>query len=182
MIKAAFLLMATVFFLSCQQKPTKSIQETTNIFKPDTTVVDTRSSFLYTSFHITGSVNLSVADFLILKNPKTKTRILDPDLNQIIERLAKKGISPDRKIVLLSTEKDSIENKKWKWLLKNLEVDDVELSSVDDFNKAHKNARFAEPPRGDVWTLKISDELKNEFIIKKGKDCFVNWNEKLCAN
>lgn len=165
----------------CQQKPTKSIEETSNsIFKVQTVLVDTRTAFLFQSFHIPGSVNLVTSDFIILKDPRTKKYILDPDLNQTIERLARKGVSPDRHIVLLSTEKNSVENKKWNWLLRNLNFEDIEMSSVDEFNLKHKNARYAEPSRADVWTIKLSEPLQNEFVIKKGVSCFVGWSDKTC--
>ena len=63
-----------LFLVACQQKPTKSIEETSNsIFNVKTVLVDTRDSFSYTSFHIPGSVNLVSTDFLVLKDPvKTK--------------------------------------------------------------------------------------------------------------
>jgi len=165
----------------CQQKPTKTIEETSNsIFKMPTVLVDTRSSFLFESFHIPGSVNLVSNDFLVFKSAKPKRYVLDPDLTQMIERLAKKGVAPERKIILLGDKKDSVENKKWNWLLKNLGFESIELTSVDEFNAKNKNARFSDPERADGWTLKQSEELQNEFILKKSQDCFVNYNSKKC--
>lgn len=170
------------FTFGCQQAPTKSIEETSNsIFKTQTVLVDTRDAFLFQSFHIPGSVNLLTTDFLILKNPKQKKYILDPDLNQTVERLAKKGLSPDQHVILLGTKKDSVENKKWNWLLKNLGFEYIELNSLDDYNNKNKNARYAEPKRAEVWPLKLSEDLQNEFILKKAADCFINFVEKKCS-
>lgn len=171
-----------LLFTSCQLAPTKTMEETSNsIFNVKTVLVDTRTSFLYQSFHIPGSVNLVTADFLILKNPGTKKYILDPDLNQTIERLAKKGVGLDRHIILLGSTKNSVENKKWNWLLRNLGLEYVEMNSVDDFNKKYKNARYADPDTAAIWPLKLSDELQSEFITKKAQDCFIIWIEAKCS-
>ena len=76
-----------LMLMSCQQKPTKVMEESVDVFEPRTVLIDTRDSLQFQSYHIQGSVNLNSFDFLILKNAKTQKRILDPDLNQIIERL-----------------------------------------------------------------------------------------------
>ena len=178
-----YYLALALFFLAltnCQQKPTKSMEEVSNAFRTETVLVDTRSAFLYASSHIKGSINLETTDFLILTNPRTKKRILDPDLNQTIERLAKKGIHPSKKVLLLSDTKNSDENKKWTWFLNLLEVEDIESMSIDDFRKEFKNARYADPNRETSWILKLSPDLQNEFILKKGPDCFVVWSQKKC--
>ena len=177
-----FNLILAVGFTACLQKPTTSVEETVNIFKPNTVLADTRSAFLYTSWHVPGSVNLLSSDFLILKNAKEKVRIFDPDLDQTIERLAKKGIHPQRKVLLISETKNSDENKKWNWLLKNLGVDNVEFISVQDFKKKHPNARYSPSPSAEVWDPKLSTELQQVFIFKKAASCFVNWSEKICEN
>ena len=171
-----------LFFTSCQQKPTKSLEETVNAYGIETVLADTRSSFLFTSSHVPGSINLVSEDFLILKNPKTKKRILDPDLEQSIDRLAHKGVNPDRKIILLADSKDAAENKKWAWFLKLLGVENVEAISVGEFNKRHPNSRYANPSRAESWNLKISPELQQEFILNKATDCFVFWSEKKCKS
>ena len=180
MMKFAVLLLVMLTAVGCQQQPTKSIEEVSNVFRTETVLVDTRTAFLFASSHIKGSVNLESADFLLLKNPRTKKRIFDPDLNQTIERLAKRGIHPSKKVLLLSDTKNSDENKKWTWLLGLLEIEDIESMSLDDFRKEFKNARYADPDRATVWTLKLSPELQNEFIINKAPNCFVVWSSKKC--
>lgn len=172
-----FLVLSVV---GCQQKPTKSIEEVSNVFRTETVLVDTRSAFLFASSHIKGSVNLETADFLLLKDPRLKKRIFDPDLIQTIERLAKKGIHPSKKVLLLSDTKNSDENKKWTWLLRLLEIEDIESMALDDFRKQFKNARYADPDRATPWTLKLSSELQNEFIISRAPNCFVVWSLKKC--
>lgn len=180
MTKFSVLILVFLSVTGCQQKPTKSIDETANVFRTETVLVDTRSTFLFTSSHIKGSVNLETADFLLLKDPRAKKRIFDPDLNQTIERLAKKGIHPTKKVLLLSDTKNSDENKKWTWLLAYLEIEDIESMSLDEFRKQFKNARYADPDRALPWTLKLSSELQDEFILKKAPNCFVVWSPKKC--
>ncbi|OFZ31154.1 MAG: hypothetical protein A2622_00710 [Bdellovibrionales bacterium RIFCSPHIGHO2_01_FULL_40_29] len=173
---------AIVVLSGCKQEPTKSMEEDANIFKPETVLVDTRTAFMYTSSHVKGSVNLDSYDYLILKNPKTQRRILDPDIQQIIERLARRGLHPSKKVLLIGEQKNSIENKKWSWLLKLLEIERIERISLTEFRNENKNARYAEPDRAEPWILKMSPELQGEFIIKKSDDCFVKWSDKKCVN
>lgn len=169
-----------ILFVGCQSKPTKVIEETVNVFAKDTVMIDTRNAFDYASFHIEGSVNLSTNDYLILKDPRKKTYAMDPDLVQTIERLAKRGIIPEKKIYLIGKQADSLENKKWQWLLKNLEVEDVVLVEFSEFRRDSKNVRYAQPKPERPWYLKTSEEFQKEFIVKKSKDCFVKWSEKQC--
>ncbi len=177
------LIALSVYFLllsNCQQAPTKVINEEANHFGSDSVLVDTRSAFMYTSSHIQGSVNLVTDDFLILKNPKTKKRIMDPDLEQTIERLSKKGLHPNKKIILLSETKNTNENKKWSWLLKYFGFDSLQVLSISEFKKAHPNQRFAEPDRASPWPLQLSSEMQQELILNRGDDCFVSWSDKKC--
>ena len=164
----------------CQIAPTKTFNEDANPFGTDAVLVDTRESFFYVSSHIPGSINLVTTDFLILKDPKNKRRIMDPDLEQTIERLSKKGIHPAKKVTLIADAKNSIENKKWAWLLKQLGIDSIQMLSINEFKKAHPNQRFAEPSRADVWKLQQSPEMQQEFILNKGNDCFVSFSDKKC--
>lgn len=169
-----------LMLMSCQQKPTKVMEESVDVFEPRTVLIDTRDSLQFQSYHIQGSVNLNSFDFLILKNAKTQKRILDPDLNQIIERLARRGVAPDRRVILLSENANDLENKKWRWLLKNLEVDNVQMMSLSDFKKKNTRNSFAEPERQMPWLLQTSEVLQQELILKKAPVCFVNWSDKKC--
>lgn len=181
-IKNLVVFLHLAVLLGCQQAPTTALTEVADPFVTDSVLVDTRDSFLYVSSHIQGSVNLVTGDYLILKNPKIKKRIMDPDLEQTIERLSKKGISPNKRIVLLSEKKESTENKKWAWLLKQLGVDHIEMMSMAEFKRNHPNKRYAEPRRTDIWKLQQSADIQQEFILNKGDDCFVSWSDKRCSN
>lgn len=182
-----FSIVTSVIFLlmlaSCQQKPTKIIEESADPFEKNRVLLDTRSALDFASFHIEGSQNLLVEDFLILTNPmaakRAQKRILDPDLAQIIERLAHKGVAPEKVIFLIGATKNSVNNKKWKWLLNSLEIEDVRFSTVEEISKI-KNGRFSEAEKMSPWPLKMSEVLQKELIYKKSADCFVGWNEKKC--
>lgn len=178
-----FLIQMVFLFSSCAPKPTKVIEQSVNIFEKNIVLLDTRSALSYTSFHIEGSRNLLIEDFLILKNPlaqkATKKRILDPDINQTIERLAHKGVSPELKIFLIGDAKNSVNNRKWRWLLSYLEVNDIHLYSLDEVKKM-KSGRFTEADKQSPWILKSSVEYQNEFIFKNAPICFVEWSESKC--
>ncbi len=170
-------------FVGCQPKPTKVIEQSVNVFEKNIVLLDTRNALSYISFHIEGSRNLLIEDFLILKNPLAKAankkRNLDPDIQQTIERLSHKGVSPDLKIFLIGDVKNSVNNKKWRWLLSYLEINDIHLYSLDEVKKM-KSGRFTEAEKQSPWILKSSVEYQSEFIFKKAPMCFVEWSESKC--
>lgn len=167
---------------ACQQKPTRTIEESTQVYDRKAVLIDTRNPFLYDSFHIEGSENLWSEDFLILTNPKKKTRMLDPDLNQTVQRLASKGIHPNKTVILLNDKPDAIENKKWKWLLSYLEIKSIQTRSLDDFKKSTKgqNNRFAKPEPQQPWKLLTSEDFQKDLVLKKAPKCFVKWEAQNC--
>lgn len=167
---------------ACQQKPTKALEESANVFVRKAVLIDTRNPFLYESFHIEGSQNLWWEDFLVITNPKKKTRMLDPDLLQTVERLASKGIHPDKTIILLNDKADAVENKKWKWLLSYLEIKNIEMKSVNDLKKSARgqNNRFAKAEPQTPWTLLTSEDFQKDLVSKKAQKCFVTFNPKIC--
>ena len=107
MQKIIYLIIFLLVF-SCQQKPTKVIEESAQVFKKNTVLIDTRSPLLFESFHIEGSQNLWWEDFVLLTNAKSKKRTFDPDLQQTIRRLALKGIHPEMTVYLINDQSSSI--------------------------------------------------------------------------
>lgn len=161
---------------ACQMAPTK-IKNEVGGAQPDTVFADTRPSLDYVGFRIPGSVHLNSDDFIILVNPEKRTRKLDPDINQTIERLAKKGINPNKKIVLIADNKNQVSAKKWKWLLNNLTVADVSIVIFDDYVKQNAPLRpAAEPERVVPWT----SEAKPNWYLKSD-NCFIVFDEKSCS-
>lgn len=183
MIKIIFFILLSLVILSCQQKPTRISEESAQVFDSRVVLIDTRSALNYESFHIEGSENLLVDDFLILKNPKSKTRIFDPDLLQTVERLAKKGIHPSKFVLLIGDKEDSIDNKKWKWLLSYLEISQIKTTSIDDVRKM-KNPKWKKADSQKPWKLLTSEDFQNDLIKNKIPRCFskkiTQWDSKKC--
>lgn len=167
---------------ACQQKPTKITDESAQVFVKKAVLIDTRNPFLFESFHIEGSQNLWWEDYLVLTNPKKKTRVLDPDIQQTVERLASKGIAPDKTIVLLNDKADAIENKKWKWLLSYLEINSIELRSVNELKKSLRgqNNRFAQAEPQKPWKLLTSEDFQKDLVTRKAQQCFLKFTPKVC--
>lgn len=178
-----YLILACGFLVfGCTQKPTKTISESVQIFEKKAVLIDTRNPLQFESFHIEGAQNLWWEDFIILANPKSKKRIMDPDLVQTIQRLAKKGIHPQKTIILINDQADAIENKKWAWFLSYLEIKDIKLRSLNDLKKSMtgQNNRFAKPEAQKPWVLLTSEDFQKDLVQKKSVDCFIGWNEKRC--
>lgn len=176
--------MRNIFFLgflvlalfSCQLTPTKIKQEVGGVPNPNVVYADTRSALAYSTYHPSGVVSLNADDFIILKNAATQSRVLDPDLDQLVERLARRGISPLKKVKLISTKKDSEENKKWRWLLAKLDVTDVEFLTLDEYIQQNRPLRpQPQPERANTWPIANQD-----VILKKSQTCFVNWSDSDC--
>lgn len=168
-------LLTLLFFAGCTQAPTKALNEVGGE-APETILADTRSSLDYNTFHIKGSISLNTEDFLVLTNPKTKARALDPDIKQTVERLAKKGISPFKTVILISETNDSLENQKWNWLLRQLGVNDVKMMSLAQFRVINSHLRpLPEPPRRPPWEIKDP-----KTIFENAPACFVDWSTNTC--
>ncbi len=167
---------AAFIFSACQMAPTKIKQEVGGTANPNVVFADTRSALAFSTYHPSGTVSLNTDDFIILKNAATQDRALDPDLDQLVERLAKRGISPLKKVKLISNKKDSEENKKWRWLLAKLDVTNVEFLTLDEYIQQNRPLRpQPQPERANVWPVANAD-----VILKKAQTCFVNWTESDC--
>lgn len=174
--------LSLTFSLGCQLKPTQVSTESSQLLINNAVLIDTRSPLKFESSHIEGSQNLWWEDYLVIKTLKPKTYVFQPDLVAVIERLAKKGIHPQKTIYLLGEEALSIENKKWKWLLSYLDVRQVELQSYEQFRKSliGKPNRFSKPEAQKSWTLLSSEDYQKELLRKKIPQCFISWSEKKC--
>jgi hypothetical protein len=190
MIKFLVPFLLAGLFVGCQMAPTTALEESVDVFAARTVLVDTRSALDFNSFNIKGSTNLLVDDFVVLQNPlakpKNQKRYFDSNLKNMIERLARRGIHPSKKIILIGTKKDSIENKKWKWMLNNLEISEVSMYSLDQVRKI-KHGNFAEVEAEQPWEMKLSSDEQKEFILNKAQKCFIDaypknkkWNEEYC--
>lgn len=134
-------------------------------------LVDTRSSLEYTSYHVPGSVHVNSEDFLIVKDPKNKIRKIDSDIDQIIERLAGRGVGPNVNVQLICDDKDLTECFKWQWLLKNLGIAQVNSTRLSDYIQKNRPLRNRpQPARTFVWLA-----TNKEYILKNSDTCFVSY-------
>ncbi len=171
------------FLFSCQQKPTRAIEESVNVFDRPIILLDTRRSLDYSSYHISGAKDLWWQDFVTV-DPKTlnsrkRKYFFEKDMAPLIERLANRGVSPEKTVYLIGYKQGSTENMRWLWLLKLLEVQDVRIISMDEARKKFTGRR-ADPAAEKPWTLKTSIEFQYEFIINKAPDCFMAFDEAKC--
>lgn len=175
MIKIVCTIFLLLVFCACQTAPTKIKNEIGGPSELDIIYADTRSELDFVGFRIPGSVHLDTEDFLILVDARSKRRILDPDIGQIIERLAKKGISPNKNIILVEATGNSESAKKWKWLLSKLNILKIEIQQFDEIIKNNKPLRpKAEPNRESAWG--VSDKS----WYKISEKCFVEHQANLC--
>lgn len=172
-IFSVFLISALL--LSCKSAPTIMTNEVAAEGPQNEIVLDVRSSLNKAGFAVPGSASFESSDFLILKPGAASKRILDPDQTQIIERLARKGLHPLKKVTIVY--QDLTEAKKWKWLLSEASFTDIKLISFDEYFR--KNAPLrpkAAPERVEVWLHQFSPEFP-----KKSESCFVTWSEEKCS-
>ena len=169
--------------LNCQQKPTRALEESVNVFNRPVLLLDTRRSLDYVSYHVSGANNVWWHDFVTIDSKSSNSRkrryIFDKDLAPLIERLANRGVSPEKTVYLIGYKQDSTENKRWAWLLKLLDIGEVKMISQDEARKKFSGRR-ADPAAEPPWTLKTSIEFQYEFIINKAQDCFLNYIDGKC--
>lgn len=183
MVRLASFLVLFGFLFSCQQKPTRTIEESVNVFDRPIVLLDTRRSLDYSSYHISGAKDLWWQDFVIVdaktSNSRKRKYFFEKDMTALIERLANRGLSPEKTVYLIGYKQDSTENKRWSWLLKLLDIQDVRLISMDAARKKFTGRR-AEPGVEKPWALKTSFEFQDEFIIKKASECFIAFDDDKC--
>lgn len=176
-------LLCLILLASCQQKPTRALEESVNVFDRPIVLLDTRRSLDYSSFHVSGAKDLWWQDFVTLDqktvNARKRKYFFEKDMAPLIERLANRGVNPQKTVYLIGYKQDSTENKRWSWLLKLLEVQDVKMISQDEARKKFPGRR-ADPPIEKPWTLKTSQEFQYEFIHNKAQDCFMSFDDLKC--
>lgn len=175
-------LLAFLFLCSCQQRPTKAITETVNPLKQDFVLLDTRAALDFESFSVSGSTHIWWEDFLVRSEgvqKKSGSRYKLDDLEKIIERLASRGVSPIKEIILIGTTADSVENLKWNWLLKSLEIRDIKRISLNQA-KTQFAGRRGRPDSEVSWKLTQSEDFQKEFILNFSQKCFIQFSVSDC--
>lgn len=163
---------------ACQLVPTK-IYETTDIsgssflereaqlplvVDENTVVLDARSVFDYSMAHVPQSHHLSWQDFT--ERGSAEPGQLKINLEKDIRRLARKGIAPDTRIVVVGKgKKGQGEEGRLAWTLLYLGIKNVQTASIDYFKKQ--------------LTTTESPQLKNQknWLQPKKKSLLVTENE-----
>jgi thiosulfate/3-mercaptopyruvate sulfurtransferase len=146
-MKLIILLIPILFFLGCQQKPTKvTVQEPVmtetsfaeSLMKDKPVILDVRPAFEFNLAHVPGAINVRWEDFS-QNNPKSRG-LLEPDLFSLARRLSLIGLDPDTKVVVLGKGPQGTgEEGRIAWTLKVLGVKEV-------YTLLHTSFRALNPP------------------------------------
>lgn len=156
--------------VACQTQPTKIVENTEAnlvsredlskplVFTKETIVLDTRSSYEYSSYHFPGSRSVRWGDFT-LQNEEIKGR-LDPDSFAIARRLALLGVSPESKVIVVGNGiKGEGEEGRVAWMLKYLGIRDVSFAAFNYFKGPVSNVESPPPKNAPVWKPQTVDSL-----------------------
>jgi thiosulfate/3-mercaptopyruvate sulfurtransferase len=157
-----FIFLAFLVFSGCTLKPTK-VYESQRVIsegidslkKPlkideSVVVVDVRSLFEYSLAHLPNSISIQWDDF---SRPGALNKgLLSLDLNKEARRLAAKGISPEKKIIIVGKGlKGNGEEGRLAWTFMYLGILDVQFASLDHFANI-KHVTQETPPLKSVKT------------------------------
>ncbi len=160
---------------ACATKPTVAIDsidrrqrgdqvEANAIPKIDekTIVLDARPAFLYSMAHIPRSISLRWEDFT--EPVPDQSGVLQRDLFAITRRLARLGISPESKVVVVGAGlQGAAEEWRVAWMLRYLGVQDVRAIPLEEFNLPLTTQTQASPPAGNIevplWKPVTMDSL-----------------------
>ncbi len=152
----------------CQAPPTKSydsqpiqprvVSTTIPVITEQTVVIDARSPFEFSLWHLNGSINLQWQDF----NQKTKPflGLLELDTFSLARRFATYGIGPNTPVVVVGKgPHGNGEEGRLAWTLKVLGVSNVRFSSIELFSQP-KTKEEAPPRKSEtLWKPVVDDTL-----------------------
>jgi thiosulfate/3-mercaptopyruvate sulfurtransferase len=154
--------MVTLLVASCATKPTvvyenparkmemaEKINDPVRV-TPETVVIDARSAFDYSMAHIPHAINLKWSDFT--EPEPTQRGILQKDVFEIARRLARFGVSPDSRVVVVGRGlKGNGEEGRIAWMLAFLGVKNVQFADIDAFRTQLTNAVTSPPTGVPMW-------------------------------
>ncbi|MCB0420982.1 MAG: hypothetical protein KDD61_08300 [Bdellovibrionales bacterium] len=170
MFKIKWIFVASIFLFGCSTPPTKVYQNNMDVLTgtlekgakdplvidENTLVIDTRSEFEYGIAHIPKSVRISPSE---LYDSRSKLRgQLRPDLFRWARRLARLGIGPDGKVIVVG-DVQSFSAGQVAWGLYYLGVDDVQFASIGYFNQAMSNLKSKPYDPEKLWKPKLRRSL-----------------------
>ena len=190
-MKYVYLLVICFLFESCKSLPLAGSVPVTEVksdfqnFKDDQVVyVDTRSALEYESFHIPGTVHLWWEDFLYSGSIKSNQKFFEPELKNLVRRLALKGVQPDKQLILIHNKNDSSELLRWVWLFKKIKIENVQIKTLEHLkqNSKGQNRRFQEPLAQETWNdLKGWNQAEyQDKVLKLATKCFVSFQADSC--
>jgi 3-mercaptopyruvate sulfurtransferase SseA len=162
-----FFVFILLFALSaCQSKPVKSSVNEPRAFTdgnqpvqitPQTIVVDARPAFEYSTAHVPHSVPVSWSDYV--EAEPAQRGILQRDLFSAARRLARAGLGPDSKVVVLGRGLGGGgEEGRVAWMLSYLGIRDVQFAAIDSLKPRLTNEPEAQPPPGAPIWKPVPDE------------------------
>lgn len=125
---------------------------------PETTVLDARPAFEYSTGHIPSSISIQWSDFT---EPQPAQRgILQGDTFAIARRLARLGITPDTKVVVVGRGLQGHgEEGRVAWMLAYLGVRNVRFADLEAF-KGNLTTLPSEPPKNaPIWKPEVDESL-----------------------
>ncbi len=178
------ILISMIFWLGCQQTPTKVFQSVPTQVKgsetksggeiqvKDTTVlIDARPAFDYSVAHLNGAINLKPDDFTQRESPLLG--YLEKDTFSIARYLARKGISPETPVVVVGRGlQGNGEEGRVAWTLKYLGVKDVKFASIDYFSMPLTTAEAPPKAAVPIWKPEIDETLlvdRTHFVTEMMK-------------
>lgn len=192
MIYKKLLFILLIFLSSCQLAPTKVVEtvdqplaKNESIYiNSNTIVIDTRTFYEYSTFHLPQSVSVQWTDFV---NPQNlPLGILKKDLEDDARRLARKGVGPNKLIVVV--DKGTSGNGEggrvvWTLLVMGLPIQKIRLASIDYFKNRWTTRQIGVLPSEAYWPIqtqshwfssKEENRIVKKFLNEKGEKSEVN--------
>jgi len=178
MMKFLPLIFISIFWLGCQQTPTKVYQSVPTQTKEgaqapqdikvtdQTVIIDARPAFEYSVAHLNGAMNLRPEDFTQRESPLLG--LLEKDLFGLARYLARKGISPQTPVVVVGRGIQGFgEEGRVAWTLKYLGVENVRFASIDYFSMPLTTAEAPPKAAAVIWKPEVDESLqvgRKEFV------------------
>ncbi len=162
---------------ACQTKPTKSSVSEPRAFAannqpvqitPQTLVVDARPAFDYSTAHVPRSIQVTWSDYV--EAEPAQRGIIQRDTFAAARRLARLGLSPDSKVVVVGRGLSGEgEEGRVAWMLAYLGIRDVQFAAIDALKPRLTNAPESQPPPSvAIWKPEIDESLnatKDEVLF-----------------
>ncbi len=164
------------FFTACTLAPTR-LQNSDVILEKKTLLpqqqdlifIDARPRLDYSMGHVPGSISLRWEEFSQTKEPYRG--LLDTDYFGLARMLARKGISPEKKVIILGRGPAGLgEDGRLAWTLMTLGILDVEIHHANEWIMSPSTQEsYSAGPAASIWRPSVDESLfisKEEFLKK----------------